>query len=446
MTKHPFKPAKYHAAHHNRPWFIRVGKRAAWYSLEGKIHHVAAKDIDSAEAKLAGYQARTVILPENHIALPTGFDLQTHLRYPGQEDRETLTGGLLSAFVGGYDSVCTMPNTNPFLDNSTLLMEAIKSSQKEQLLQKVQILFSAAATKGIQGEEPTDIVALARAGAVAITDDGWGVKSPDAQKRIFELCKEANLPFLQHAEMPGHMGVATASEFQKNQGLREYPRTAESDMVRRDIEILESVPGAHYHVLHISTRETLDEIKRAKDKGLNVTCEVTPHHLFFANSDIPNANDPYCTSYKMNPPLFAPEDRQALREALRDGLIDCVSTDHAPHRTDDKQAEWSLSPFGTRGLVTALSSLTTLHGQGLLSSERLEAVWSSNPRKICGARQNQEPQGLVFVDPDYLWVVEQSDLPGISRNSCFVNAQLQGRMVVRAEVDALFMLEGSEYE
>lgn len=445
MTKYPFKSAKYCGVTDSEPWFIRVGSRQAFYTLDQKIHHVTGAEVEKAEAKLVGYNAKVVVLPENFLVLPTGFDLQTHLRYPGQEDRETLTGGLLSAFAGGYDTVCTMPNTNPFLDNPSLLRESIENAREEQQIQRVKIVFTAAGTEGIQGEKATDIMALKKAGAVAITDDGWGVKSSEAMRRIFELCAAADIPFLQHAEMPGHGGHATSSAFQRNNGIKEYPRTAESEMVRRDVDILRDIPGARYHVLHISTKETLQEVRRAKDMGLAVTCEVTPHHLIFSNADIPPASEETCTSYKMNPPLFAPEDRTALQAALQEGLIDCVSTDHAPHRTDDKQSEWSLAPFGTRGLVTALSALTTLVQEGKLSVERLEQVWSTEPRKIAGIVDSHPSQGLLFVDPDYNWVVDQSDLPGISRNSCFLKAQLKGRIMFRAEVDKLFKLEGREY-
>ncbi|MGZ3696445.1 MAG: amidohydrolase family protein, partial [Bdellovibrionota bacterium] len=320
-------------------------------------------------------------IPAHWKAIPTGIDLQVHLRFPGQPDKETLEGGLESALYGGYDSVVTMPNTNPFLDKPEILSAAIADWKEHASDYPVRVGFTASATVGMQGQEPADIHALARAGAVAITDDGWGVKSDEAQAKIFAACATDDLLFQQHAEMPGHRGVTPASKFQREQNLPEYPRTAESGMVARDLALLRKNPKARYHILHISTRETLAEIRKAKKAGLNVTAEVTPHHLYFSNADIPVAPGAESTNFKMNPPLFDPEDRAALREALRDGTIDCVSTDHAPHEPSLKAEGWIKSPFGTRGMETALSVLTTLVKEGELSFERLVEVFSTAPRR-----------------------------------------------------------------
>ncbi|NUM87960.1 MAG: amidohydrolase family protein [Bdellovibrionales bacterium] len=373
-------------------------------------------------------------VPAHWRALPTGVDLQVHLRFPGQASKETLEGGLASALAGGVDTVLTMPNTNPFLDDPAVLAAAIRDVRGRNP-GPVDVLFSASGTRGMTGEAASPIADLVRAGAVAVTDDGWGVRSPEAMKEVLRACASAGVPFLQHAEMPGHRGVAAAGDFQRASGLPEYPRGVESQMVRRDVELLRGVPGARYHVLHVTTKDTLEEVRRAKEMGLPVTCEVTPHHLFFSHRDIPPESDPRSASFKMNPPLFDPADRDALRAALASGLVDFVSTDHAPHEAENKRSGWRTAPFGTRGLETMLPVLTALVHEGVLSWGRLEEVFSLAARKFIGASR---VPGLLFVDPEARWTVEERHLPGISRNSCFLGARLTGRLEWRGEAGRLY--------
>lgn len=404
----------------------------AW-SPRGKVTGTdAAQLVESRRAEGAIVKE----IPSHWIALPTGIDLQVHLRFPGQPHKETLEGGLESALYGGYDSVITMPNTNPFLDRPEVLSEAIDGWKTLAHEYPVRVGFTASATVGMQGQEAADIHALARAGAVAITDDGWGVKSDAAQAKVFEACAATDLLFQQHAETPGHKGVTPASAFQRSQKLPEYPRTAESSMVARDIALLRKTPGARYHILHISTRETLKEIRKAKAEGLKVTAEATPHHLYFSNADIPVGEG--STNFKMNPPLFDPEDRAALREALRDGTIDCVSTDHAPHEASLKAGTWVTAPFGTRGMETALSVLTTLVKEGELSLGRLEEVWSSAPRLLLNRPEFAHPTGTLFVDPSASLDISLQDLPGHSENSCFLGTRLHGRIELRCEPTIIY--------
>jgi dihydroorotase len=415
-------------------WIItqkKSGTLKAWADFAGRKRSAEGEAAQRllSEARQAGAYEKEV--PEHWLALPTGLDIQVHLRHPGQPQKETLEGGLESALLGGYDSIVSMPNTNPFLDTAEALKAAERSAEGLAREYPVRIGFAASGTKGMQGEAPTDIGALAAAGAVAITDDGWGVKSDTAQEAIFAACAEHNLLFQQHAEMPGHKGVTPAGPFQQKHSLPEYPRTAESEMIRRDISLLRKHPAARYHVLHVSTKESLEEIRKAKAEGLRVTCEATPHHLIFSNHDIPDASDGRCTYFKMNPPLFGPEDRAALREALRDGTVDCVSTDHAPHETHLKADGWLKSPFGTRGLETALPALLTLVAQGELSFERAVEVFSTAPRKVLGFFP--EPTGMLFVDPTHAYTVTAAELPGVSQNSCFLGTELKGRIELRTE-------------
>jgi dihydroorotase len=412
------------------------GGRRVWAELGGKRETAAGEEAEALLARARAAGAWEKEIPGHWRALPTGLDIQVHLRHPGQPQKETLEGGLESALLGGYDSIVSMPNTNPFLDQAEALREAIRSSGESAGRYPVRVGFAASATLGMQGKTATDIDALAAAGAVAVTDDGWGVKEESAQSAIFAACARNNLLFQQHAEMPGHKGVTPAGPFQKAQGLPEYPRTAESEMIRRDLRLLRQTPEARYHVLHVSTKESLEEIRQAKAEGLRVSCEVTPHHLIFSNHDIPDPQDPRCTYFKMNPPLFAPEDRAALREALRDGTIDCVSTDHAPHEAKLKSEGWLKSPFGTRGLETALPALLTLVQEGELSFERAVDVFSKAPRRVLGFFP--EPTGLLFVDPARAYTVTEAELPGLSPNSCFLGKELKGRIELRLEPGTVF--------
>lgn len=421
-------------------WLVTQGPNQGWFWEPGQSEVGEAKSAAQIAAVMQrlGAKAFKREIPAHWWVLPTGLDLQVHLRHPGQAGKETLAGGLESALAGGYDSIVSMPNTHPFLDEASALEAAQASAQSTASQYPVRIGFAAAATLGMKGETPTNVDALAAAGAVAVTDDGWGVKSPEAQDALFDACARNGLLFQQHAEMPGHRGVTPAGPFQRAHGLPEYPRGAESGMVKRDIELLRHHPHARYHVLHVTTKESVEEIRRAKAEGLRVSAEVTPHHLFFSNESIPEPSDPRCTYFKMNPPLFAPEDQEALRQALRDGTIDCVSTDHAPHEEENKAKGWLLAPFGTRGLETALPTLLTLVAQGALSRERLVEVFSTAPRRLLGLDRFREPTGLLCVDPNARYRVESADLPGISRNSCFLGAELQGRIELRLEPGAVY--------
>lgn len=443
----PFRKAPLNETKTSGGWLVfRAGKNpAAWAQLpgaEGFEKAFGPAEIEALKAKAkekssaAGVFVREI--PESWIALPTGIDIQVHLRHPGQPHKEELEGGLASALLGGYDAVLTMPNTQPFLDNAGALRAAQESARSLCEKYPVKIAFTASATLGMKGESPTDIDSLAEAGAAAITDDGWGVKSAEAQDAIFAACARNDLLFQQHAEMPGHRGVATSSAFQRSHKLPEYPRSAECDMIRRDIALLRKTPNARYHVLHVSTLESLEEIRKAKAEGLHVTAEVTPHHLFFSNSDIPPGTDERSAYFKMNPPLFGPEDKAALRAALRDGTIDCVSTDHAPHEKELKAKGWLLSPFGTRGLETALPALLTLVKEGELTLERLEEVFSTVPRRILNQPALMEPSGMLFVNPHAAYTVTEKELPGVSVNSCFLGATLHGRIELRCEPGAVY--------
>jgi dihydroorotase len=297
----------------------------------------------------------------------------------------------------------------------------------DQLIPGFKVHFSASATREMKGSEATDILSLAKDGAVCITDDGWGTQDDQVTRKIFEQCEKAGLPFFQHCESGLHHGVASPSEFQRKNGLKEYPRESESLMLKRDLSLLKDFPRLRYHALHLSTRESIEAIKRAKDQGLSVTCEVSPHHLFYSNEDIPDLQSVYSVNYKMNPPLFSAKDRSSLRAAFADGTIDFISTDHAPHAALQKQKGWAAAPFGTRGLETCFSVLWTLAEELGLRDGRVLEAFSSGPRSFLN-QPIVDSSHFFFFEPTALWNVEENDLPGVSKNSCFIGAQLKGRI------------------
>ena len=361
--------------------------------------------------------------------IPLGVDSQVHLRVPGQTQKEDVKTGLSAALYGGYGAFLTMPNTNPVIDCVEVVEQANRLIEEQSRALGVEVKISAAITLGQKGKELVDFKALTDAGVVAFTDDGIGVASDNLMEEAFRAAAEVNLPLLQHAETPGHGGVLAPGPVQKSLGLQPYADAPEVDMVRRDIEALRKHPKGRYHVLHVSSRHTLDWVKRAKDEGLNVTAEVSPHHLYFSTEDIDAEN----SAFKMNPPIRSPEDREALQAALSSGLIDWVATDHAPHEASAKPLNFDKAAFGTLGLETALGTLLALQQRGKLSASRLVEVFSRAPAKFLGFDDSwgQIKEGKPFraVALDLSWPdreVKAERLHSLSRNSCFLGTKLPG--------------------
>ena len=363
------------------------------------------------------------------VILPAGVDAQVHLRVPGQSQKETAASGLWAAVAGGVGALLTMPNTNPVLDQVSVLEAARREIVDPASKTGVRVLYSAAMTKGQRGKECVDFESLARAGVSAFTDDGVGVADDHVMGEVFRKASRTGLPLLQHAENPGHGGVLAAGPVQNSVGGVAYPEAAEFDMVKRDITLLRNTPKARYHVLHVSSLKTLDVVREGKRAGLNVTCEVSPHHLFFTSDDIEADN----SSFKMNPPIRSLEDRQSLQTALQNGDCDFMATDHAPHEPAVKTGNFKTSAFGTTGLETSLRTLIWLWKQGKLSAARLVETWSTAPAKFLGISDSYgaiaegRPFNAVLCDmsaPDRL--VMAQDLVGLSKNSCFINSRLPG--------------------
>ena len=362
--------------------------------------------------------------------IPSGVDPQVHLRVPGQSQKELPETGLLAALFGGYGAVLNMPNTAPPIDSIETLNLAKSEMAPFEEKYGVQCLHTGCITKGMQGHELAPIRELLEAGAAAITDDGIGIESDEIMDGAFAEISKTKDALLQHAEFAGHGGVLAPGPVQEKLGIKAYAPDAEFNMVERDINSLRKNPNARYHVLHVSSAKTLEIVEKAKSEGLNVTCEATPHHLFFASGEIQEDNK----AFKMNPPIRSEADRAALIAGLENGSVDWVATDHAPHEASAKGDDFTKSAFGTLGLETSLLTLLTLVQRGQLSKERLAAVFSKVPAEYLNLPEFGEIKvgakfNAVLVDPNAKpKAFDSKDLHSLSRNNCFEGAELGGAL------------------
>lgn len=308
--------------------------------IEGTKIAKIAKDIKAKDAKI--FDAKGL------IAVPGLVDMHVHFREPGFEYKETVLSGSKAAASGGFTSVCCMPNTNPVIDNQGVV-EFIASQSKKAGL--INVYCVGAITKSLKGEELSDIGDLKDAGCVALSDDGNPVMNSEIMRRAMEYAGMFNLPIISHCEDINLSagGVMNEGMVSTKLGLKGIPRIAEISMVSRDIE-LARYTGSSVHIAHVSCRESVDIIKRAKKEGVKVTCECTPHHFSLSEEALIN----YDTNKKVNPPLRTTDDIKALIGGLKDGTIDCVATDHAPHAETEKDVEFDYASFGIIGLETAL--------------------------------------------------------------------------------------------
>jgi dihydroorotase len=372
-----------------------------------------------------------VIDLKNKLVVPGFIDMHVHLREPGFEHKETIESGCASAAQGGFTAVCCMPNTNPAIDDESVV-RYVHEKAKSVCNGIVDVYPVAAATKGREGKELSPMAELARAGAVGFTDDGSPISSPEVMRRALEYSSMYGLVVIQHAEESAmtHGGCMNEGFTSTRLGLPGMPPIAEELMIARDIILVNYVPNARYHVAHISTNGSLDQIRRAKAKNLNVTCEVTPHHFTLTDESV----EGYDTNTKMNPPLRTKEDVHAMKEGLRDGAIDAIVTDHAPHTIDEKEVEYTQAPFGIVGLETAVGlAITELVEQGFLSLYQLVERFSTAPRRICSLPpitiKEGEVANLTFIDPKTTWTVNTHSFKSKSKNSPFQGSLLKGRTV-----------------
>ncbi len=363
---------------------------------------------------------------KNKILSPGLIDMHVHLREPGREDEETLLSGSLAAICGGFSTIACMANTNPPLDTEQD-MDFIYS--KNRRLNLIDILPVGAVTKGMMQEELTEIAKLKRSGAIALSDDGFCIKDSNLLRHALEYAKMYNLVVISHCEETdlSKEGVMNEGYMSTLLGLKGIPNIAESIIVARNIS-LSRLTGAHIHFAHISCKESVDLIREAKREGLNITAETCPHYFTFSEDALRD----YDTNFKVNPPLRTKEDIQAIKEALVDGTIDVISSDHAPHLESEKDLEFDKAPFGMIGLETSLGASYQLIEEKVISVKELIEKMSVNPAKVLnlnnkGIIKEGELADITLINPDKRWEVKEGDFKSKSKNSGFIGMKFQAK-------------------
>jgi dihydroorotase len=362
------------------------------------------------------------------VVTPAFVDPHVHLRTPGREDEETLSSGTEAAAAGGYCAILAMPNTEPIVDSAVVLEGLLERAAQEAV---VPVGFMAAISKGQLGEELTEMADLAEAGAAAFTDDGRPVASAGLMRRALQYGALAARPLAVHCEEQTLSRSAHAHEgaVSAELGLGGYPSLAESLMVERDLALSEAEERP-LHLMHLSARESVEALRSAQERGVDVSGEVTPHHLC-STDDAVRSLDP---NVKMNPPLRSEEDRRALVDALREGAIAAVATDHAPHARHEKEVPFEEAPFGVTGLETSFAALySNLVVPGVLTLETVLERMSSGPARIFGLDEPRieigAPANLVVLDLQAEWTVTEEGFRSRSANSWLLAKRLRGRVV-----------------
>jgi dihydroorotase len=362
------------------------------------------------------------------VLAPAFVDPHVHLRTPGREDEEDLASGTRAAAAGGYCAILAMPNTDPVVDSASVLGALTEQAEREA---EIPVGFLAAISKQQGGAELTEMVELAERGAAGFTDDGRPVVAPGLIRRALQYSAAAGRPVAVHCEEPtlsrgGHVHEGLVSA---ELGFGGYPSVAESVMVGRDLS-LAGYEQRPLHLLHLSARESVDELRRARAAGVAATAEVTPHHLCLTDEAV-RSLDP---NVKMNPPLRGDEDRVALIEALLDGTIEAIATDHAPHAREEKEVPFEEAPFGVTGLETSFAALyTQLVEPGVVPLATLLERMSAGPARIYGLEEPRievgAPANLVLLDLDAVWHVDEGSFRSKSANSWLLGSKLHGRVL-----------------
>lgn len=363
------------------------------------------------------------------LVAPGFIDMHVHLREPGQEHKETIASGCAAAVAGGWTSLCPMPNTQPINDNAAITRYMIEQAERAGL---ANVFPVGAITKSSDGAELAEMGEMKAAGAVAVSDDGRPVPSAGIMRRAMQYAADFDLPVVDHCEDKSLSsgGVMHEGKLSLLLGLKGIPALAEEIDAVRDI-ILAKETGAHIHIAHISTRGAIEAVRRAKNEGINVTCEVTPHHFTLTDKAV----EGYDTNTKMSPPLRSEEHLEAILEGLRDGTIDAIATDHAPHHQDEKALEYDRAPFGITGLETAIGlAFNELVHKGVIDLARLVELCSTNPAKIFllqnrGTLKPGSIADITILDPQLEWTYRNAESRSKSRNSPFDGWSFTGKAV-----------------
>ena len=358
-----------------------------------------------------------------------GFcDLHVHFREPGYENKETLKTGSIAAMAGGFTRVCVMPNTNPPLDSPESISFIVEKASELPIY----IHPIGAVTKKQEGKELTEMALMLKEGAVAFSDDGLPIQDGGIMRDSLEYSTFLDVPIINHAEDEclRSNGMMNEGRISTILGLPGNPDLSESSMVHRDLE-LASLTGAKLHVPHVSSEKAVQHIKRMKMKNNKVTAEVTPHHLFFNDEALIG----YDTNLKVGPPIRTEKDRRALIDSVKDGTIDCIATDHAPHAIEDKETTFDLASFGMIGLESCFGIVNrVLVKENNISLETLIDLLTVKPRKIMGFTSNLfskgQPAEITVFDPDCEWVFNKDDIKSRSMNSPYLNSVLNGLILI----------------
>lgn len=373
------------------------------------------------------FQADETIDASGQVVCPGLVDIHVHFREPGFESKETIETGSRAAAKGGVTSVVTMANTSPVIDNAGMV-EFINRRARETA--SIRVFPAACATKGMKGAELTEMAELRDVGAVAVTDDGRDIPHSAVLRRVLEYANMTGLVYLGHCEDEGlaEGGVMNEGFTATRLGLPGIPRAAEEIRIERLVR-LSALTGAPVHIQHLSTAGGIDIVRRAKANGLSVTCETAPHYWMLTDEAVAE----FDTSAKMNPPLREAADIEAIIEGLKDGTVDCIATDHAPHTPTEKNVEFAFAPFGIIGLETSLAlAITGLVRPGHLTLERVIALMTCQPARICklptGTLSEGAPGDVVLFDPHAEWTVQAEEFASRSQNSPFVRHTLYGQV------------------
>ena len=394
------------------------------------------KNILLEDGRVAGFLDRGDQFPEGAevfdatglIVAPGFIDLHTHLREPGAEYKETIATGAAAAVAGGWATVCTMPNTDPVNDSPAVTRFIIEQGQRAQL---ANVLPVGALTKGSDGKELAEMGEMKNAGIVAVSDDGRPVTNAGMMRRAMEYARGFDLTVVDHAQDQSLSagGVMHEGHWSLLLGLKGMPAAAEDVHVIRDC-VLAKLTGASVHIAHVSTRGSVDAVRRAKEQGIQITCEISPHHWTLTD----DAVEDYDTNTKMSPPLRDQDHVDALLEGLKDGTIDAIATDHAPHHADEKALEFDQAPFGIIGLETAVGLAFELVNKGLIDLARLVELCSTKPARIFalkdrGTLTKDAHADITILDPAHEWTFDVTSSKSKSRNTPFHGRAMTGAAV-----------------